>query len=165
MVETIRNNQATIEELMARETNLYVISPGPSSPERAGVSLDLVAKCTQMQRPLFSVCLGHQYIGQHFKTTIIRSKLPMHGKISSIFHEGKGVFSGLENPIDATRYHSLVIDPATLPAELEVTATSKDGVIQKVKHRTLPIKRVQFHPESVLTEKRKIMLQTLLHSL
>ena len=161
-VTTLRNDVCSVDEVVATAPDLFVISPGPSMPENAGVSLGLVAACADKQLPLFGVCLGHQCIGQHFGAKVVRADLPMHGKVSPIHHQATGCFEKLASPLDATRYHSLVIDPDSVPDTLEVTATSDDGVIQAIRHKTLPIEGVQFHPESVLTEVGKQILGNVL---
>jgi anthranilate synthase component 2 len=152
-VETRRNDELTAEALTATPPGFFVISPGPSDPAHAGVSLALIARCAQLRLPLFGVCLGQQAIGEAFGGKVVRAPVPKHGKLSKIEHRGEGVFRALPSPFTATRYHSLVVDQATLPDCLAVTATSADdGLVMGLKHKTLPIEGVQFHPESVLTE-------------
>ena len=129
-----------------------LLSPGPGTPERAGASIDLVRACAAARTPLLGVCLGHQAIGVAFGATVDRAPELLHGKTSSVYHTNTGVLQGLPDPFTATRYHSLTILPETLPAELEVTARTRSGVIMGVRHRELPIHGVQFHPESILTE-------------
>jgi para-aminobenzoate synthetase component 2 len=129
-----------------------LLSPGPGTPERAGASIDLVRACAATRTPLLGVCLGHQAIGVAFGATVDRAPELLHGKTSSVYHTNSGVLQGLPVPFTATRYHSLTIMPATLPAELEVTAHTESGVIMGVRHAELPIHGVQFHPESILTE-------------
>jgi para-aminobenzoate synthetase component II len=128
-----------------------LLSPGPGTPEQAGISVEMVRHCAASRRPLFGVCLGQQAIGVAFGATVNRAPELMHGKTSEVVHDGLGVFEGLANPLTATRYHSLAIDPATVPPELLVTARTGE-VVMGVRHRTLPIEAVQFHPESVLTD-------------
>jgi anthranilate synthase/aminodeoxychorismate synthase-like glutamine amidotransferase len=147
-----RNDAATVGEILAMVPDGIVISPGPCDPDRAGICLDLIAAAAQVRMPLFGVCLGHQGIGQAFGGRVVRAPKPMHGKVSMISHRGEGLFEGIPAPFRATRYHSLMIDPQQLPADLVVTATSEDGVIQGIEHRRLPIWGVQFHPESIETE-------------
>ena len=154
----IRNDSMTADEALAMNPVGIILSPGPCYPDDAGMSLDLIAKAAG-KVPLLGVCLGHQSIAQHFGAVIDLAPRPMHGKISSIDHNGKGVFNGLSSPFKATRYHSLAIRPDTLPSVLEVTARSEDGVIQGVQHRKLPIYGVQFHPESIASENGHAILK------
>ena len=150
-LEVRRNDEVSLEEIRFLNPDGIVISPGPGRPENAGVTCDVIRELGG-SIPLFGVCLGHQAIGHVFGGTILRAPSIMHGKTSEVFHHGSGVFAGLPSPIIATRYHSLVIDPTSVPEELEVTATTSDGIIMGVRHRTLEIEGVQFHPESVLTK-------------
>ncbi|MGN6482978.1 MAG: anthranilate synthase component II [Thermomicrobiales bacterium] len=160
-----RNDQTTIEAIEARldEIDGFVNSPGPCSPAEAGLSVDLI-RAFAGRKPILGVCLGHQSIGAAYGGTIVHAPSLMHGKTSQIEHDGKGVFEGLPNPFVATRYHSLTIEPSTVPAQFEVTATSDDGVIQGIRHRELPIEGVQFHPESILTVHGKDLLANFLRS-
>ena len=137
---------------VAEEFDGVLLSPGPGTPERAGASIALVRACAQTETPLLGVCLGHQAIGVAFGATVDRAPELLHGKTSTVFHSNTGVLEGLPNPFTATRYHSLTILPDTVPAELEVIAHTEGGVIMAVRHRSLPIHGVQFHPESILTE-------------
>ena len=146
-----RNDDLTLAEVAAMDLLGVVISPGPCTPAEAGISTDIVRELGPGM-PVLGVCLGHQCIGEAFGADIVRAPRVMHGKLSAIQHDGRGVFAGLPNPLTATRYHSLVIDPATVPAALEVTARTDDGVIMGVRHREFPVEGVQFHPESILTE-------------
>ena len=146
----IRNDQLTVEEAQALEPDLVLLSPGPGRPEDAGIICAAITAFAEAGVPVFGVCLGHQAIGHVFGGSVVRAPSLMHGKTSPIQHEGNGVFAGLPSPLIATRYHSLVIDPATMPDCLEVTATC-DGIVMGVRHRTLPVEGVQFHPESILT--------------
>ncbi len=150
--ETIvrRNDAVDLAEIDAVDGVL--ISPGPGTPERAGASMDVIRRCADRARPVLGVCLGHQAIGAVWGAVIERAPELLHGKTSPVHHEGVGVLAGLSNPFTATRYHSLTIRPDTVPAELEVTGRTGTGVIMALRHRTLPIAGVQFHPESVLTE-------------
>jgi anthranilate synthase component 2 len=157
--KVVRNDVMTVDELLDPEPDGVVISPGPGEPAAAGVSIDLVHGCASRGIPLLGVCLGHQSIGVAFGGSIVRARSIMHGKVSPIEHDGQGVFSGLASPFDATRYHSLVIDRASCPAELTVTARTADGEIMGVRHRELPIEGVQFHPESILTLEGKPLLR------
>jgi len=157
-----RNDQITVDDALSSEADAIVISPGPCDPDKAGICLELVEKAAGVI-PLMGVCLGHQCIAQVFGATIGLSPTPMHGKISAINHTGKGLFSGLPSPFQATRYHSLSIQPETLPDCLDVTATSDDGVIQGVSHKTMNIHGVQFHPESISSEHGHQMLGNFLN--
>ncbi len=146
-----RNDEVTVAQVAALDPELVIISPGPGSPADAGISVDLV-RALGATVPIFGVCLGHQVIGAAFGARIRHATEPMHGKCSEIKHDGEGVFAGTPNPLTVTRYHSLVVDAATLPDELAVTAWSESGEIMGVRHRALPIEGVQFHPESLFTE-------------
>jgi len=150
-VEVRRNDAVTAAEALSMGASGIVISPGPCDPDQAGICLELVEKAAG-RLPLFGVCLGHQAIGQAFGGRIVRAPACMHGKVSTITHTGAGIFSGVPNNFTATRYHSLTIDPASMPDCLEVTARSEDGVIQGIQHKELPIFGVQFHPESIASE-------------
>jgi anthranilate synthase component 2 len=158
-VEVFRNDVASANELLARRPAGLVISPGPGRPEDAGISVDAVRACAERAIPLLGVCLGHQAIGVAFGGRIARARSIMHGKVSSIEHDAKGVFRGLASPFQATRYHSLVIADDSCPDVLVVTARTADGEIMGVRHRALPIEGVQFHPESILTEVGKPLLR------
>jgi anthranilate synthase component 2 len=156
--DVVRNDRATVEDLLAREPAGVVISPGPGEPEGAGISIAVARACAERGLPLLGVCLGHQSIGAAFGGRIVRARAIMHGKVSFIEHDGRGVFAGIESPIEATRYHSLVIEEASCPDVLEITARTSDGEIMGVRHRELPIEGVQFHPESILTAEGKRLL-------
>jgi anthranilate synthase component 2 len=164
-VRVYRNDEISIEDIEALKPDQLVISPGPCTPNEAGISVQAI-KHFAGTLPILGVCLGHQSIGQAFGGDIVHARQVMHGKTSPIFHADTGVFSGLPNPFEATRYHSLVIDRATLPDCLEITAwTERDGEVDEimgVRHRALPIQGVQFHPESILTEHGHQMLQNFL---
>jgi anthranilate synthase component 2 len=160
--EVVRNDAEPLAALLARRADALVISPGPGRPDAAGVSLAAVRAFGERATPVLGVCLGHQAIGEAFGGRIVAAQRLMHGKTSQIHHEGRGVFAGLASPLEATRYHSLVIEPATCPAVLEVTARSADGEIMGVRHRELPIEGVQFHPESILTRDGKALLANFL---
>ncbi len=149
-VEVVRNDEASVEDCLAMGPERIVVSPGPCTPAEAGISIDLI-RAAAGQVPLLGVCLGHQSIGEAFGARVGPAGEIMHGKISTVTHDGKGVFESLPQPFEAIRYHSLAIEPDTLPAELEVTARAESGVIMGVRHRTLPIEGVQFHPESIMT--------------
>ena len=154
-VEVVRNDGIGVGEAMSSGAEAFLISPGPCTPNEAGISLDLVAACAKSRRPLLGVCLGHQSIGQHFGGHVVRGGLK-HGKTSSVTHDGSGLFGGLASPLIATRYHSLVVE--SIPAELIVNATSDDGHVMGFRHESLPIHGVQFHPESIATEHGHAML-------
>ncbi|MBS0361730.1 MAG: aminodeoxychorismate/anthranilate synthase component II [Proteobacteria bacterium] len=149
--QVVRNDALSVGEALGLKPQGVLLSPGPKTPNEAGICLELVAKAPA-DLPIFGVCLGHQTIGQVFGGKVIHAKALMHGKTSQIHHEGKGVFAGLKNPFTATRYHSLSVRKEDLPPELEVTAWTEDGEIMGVQHRTRPIHGVQFHPESIATE-------------
>jgi len=148
-VRVERNDALSANEAIATGADAFLISPGPCTPNEAGISLDLVAACADAGRPLLGVCLGHQAIGQHFGGRVVRGGL-MHGKTSPVSHDGTGVFAGLPSPFQATRYHSLIVEDA--PDVLLVNATAGDAAVMGVRHATLPIHGVQFHPESIATE-------------
>jgi len=158
-VKVVRNDALSADEAMASGADAFLISPGPCTPNEAGISLDLVAACAAAGRPLLGVCLGHQAIGQHFGGHVVRGGL-MHGKTSAISHDGTGVFVGLPSPFRATRYHSLVVED--VPSELIVNATADDGFTMGFRHAELPIHGVQFHPESIATEHGHAMLANFL---
>jgi len=161
-VEVVRNDAVTVDELLRRDPAGVVISPGPGEPSDAGISLATVKACAEREIPLLGVCLGHQSIGEAFGGRIVRARSIMHGKVSAIEHDGCGVFDGIPSPFEATRYHSLVIEEASMPEELVVTARTADREIMGVRHRTLPIEGVQFHPESILTPEGKHLLDNFL---
>jgi anthranilate synthase/aminodeoxychorismate synthase-like glutamine amidotransferase len=146
-----RNDALTVDEAVALAPDAVLLSPGPGRPEEAGILCASVLAFAERGVPVLGVCLGHQGIGQVFGASVVRAPELMHGKTSVIRHQGLGIFAGLPNPLTATRYHSLVIDPATVPTCLEVTASTDDGIIMGIRHRELPVEGVQFHPESILT--------------
>lgn len=148
-VRVERNDALTASEALATGADAFLISPGPCTPNEAGVSLDLVAACAEARRPLLGVCLGHQAIGQHFGGRVVRGGL-MHGKTSPISHDGTGLFAGLPSPFMGTRYHSLIVED--IPDSLTINATAGDGAVMGLRHASLPIHGVQFHPESIATE-------------
>ena len=157
-VKVVRNDELTVDAIEALAPERIVVSPGPCTPNEAGVSLELIGRFAG-RVPILGVCLGHQAIGQAFGGKIVHAKTLMHGKVSRIHHAGKGVFAGLPSPYDATRYHSLAIERASCPDALEVTAWTEDGEIMGVRHRSLPVEGVQFHPESILTEHGHALLR------
>lgn len=160
-VEVRRNDQITVQDALALKPQSIVLSPGPCDPDKAGICLGLI-NAAAGRVPILGVCLGHQAIGQAYGGKVVRAPVPMHGKLSAIHHTGKSVFRGLEDGFPATRYHSLVIDRATLPASLEITAETDDGIIMGVMHRTEPVHGVQFHPESIASAHGHALLQNFL---
>jgi anthranilate synthase component 2 len=160
-VRVYRNDETTVEAVAALRPAGIVISPGPCTPNEAGITLDLIGRVAA-SIPILGVCLGHQAIGQAFGGRVVRAGQVMHGKTSRIRHDGRGVFAGVPNDFVATRYHSLVVERASLPACLEVSAESEDGEIMGLRHRTLSVEGVQFHPEALLTEHGHQMLQNFL---
>jgi anthranilate synthase/aminodeoxychorismate synthase-like glutamine amidotransferase len=160
-VEVHRNDKISVEHVAQRKPERIVISPGPCTPQEAGVSVELVQKLAG-KIPILGVCLGHQAIGAAFGGNIVRAPKLFHGKTSQIEHDGKGIFRDLPNPFVATRYHSLIVERKSLPKELVVTAETNDGIIMGVRHRHYPLEGVQFHPESVLTESGKQLLRNFL---
>jgi anthranilate synthase component II len=162
-VRVARNDAITLDEIETLAPAQIVISPGPCTPNEAGVSVPLIRRFAG-KIPILGVCLGHQSIGQAFGGRVIRSQHVMHGKLSPVSHTGEGVFAGLPSPFRATRYHSLAIESATLPAELAVTARADDGEIMGVRHREYDVEGVQFHPEAILTEHGKRLLDNFLRS-
>ena len=161
-VKVVRNDEITADQALALKPEGIVLSPGPCTPNEAGICLDVI-KQADGRMPILGVCLGHQAIGQVYGGSIVRAPEPMHGKLSRMHHTGKSVFRGLNNDFLATRYHSLTIDPPSMPASLEITATSEDGVIQGVMHKTHPVHGVQFHPESIASENGHAILANFLH--
>ena len=145
-----RNDEVDFDEI--DKVDGVLISPGPGTPERAGASIDVIKKCADIGKPVFGVCLGHQAIGVVWGATVDRAPELLHGKTSIVFHEGKGVLSGVPKPFIATRYHSLTVLPETIPAEFEVTGKTETGIVMAMRHKELPVEGVQFHPESVLTD-------------
>jgi anthranilate synthase component 2 len=160
-VRVLRNDEIGAEEALELKPEGIVLSPGPCTPNEAGICMDVIRKADGGV-PILGVCLGHQAIGQVYGGQIVRAPQPMHGKLSKIHHSGKSVFRGLNNDFLATRYHSLTIDPPSVPSELEVTATSDDGVIQGVMHKSHPVHGVQFHPESIASENGHALLSNFL---
>ena len=160
-VHVHRNDAVSLEQIAAWAPERIVISPGPCTPSQAGISVPLVQRFAG-KIPILGVCLGHQAIGEAFGGRIVRAQRVMHGKLSAVSHAGAGVFAGLSNPLSATRYHSLAIERASLPACLEITAESEDGEIMGVRHRELAVEGVQFHPEAILTEQGYALLRNFL---
>ncbi len=156
--EVVRNDRVTVEQVRSGPFDAVVISPGPGRPEAAGITVDLIRSLAGAL-PILGVCLGHQAIGHAYGGRIVGAPTLMHGKTSSIFHDGRTIFRGIRSPFRATRYHSLVVDPDSLPAELEVSARTRDGVVMGLRHRRHLLEGVQFHPESVLTVEGKKLLR------
>ena len=157
-IKVMRNDAVTLEEVAAAKPSRIVISPGPGRPEQAGVTMPVIRELGRTT-PILGVCLGHQAIGAVFGGRVVRAEVPMHGKTSTIEHDGRGVFSGINGPFVASRYHSLVVEGTTMPEALEVSArTREDGIVMGLRHRAWPVHGVQFHPESILTgEGRRIL--------
>ena len=158
-----RNDQVTIQEIEELKPDFLMISPGPCSPDEAGISMEAI-KHFAGSIPIFGVCLGHQSIAQVFGGDVVRAERLMHGKTSEIKHDGKGVFTGLQNPLVATRYHSLIVKNETLPECLDGTASTKEGELMAIRHKELPIESVQFHPESIMTSFGKEMLKNFIET-
>jgi anthranilate synthase component 2 len=160
-VRVWRNDEISVEEALDDKPDALVLSPGPCTPNEAGICLDLV-RAAGATKPILGVCLGHQAIGQVFGGQVVRAPVPMHGKISRVSHNARGLFRGVNGPFHATRYHSLVIDRATAPEDLEITAEADDGLIMAVSHRDRPVHGVQFHPESIASEHGRTILKNFL---
>ena len=156
-----RNDKITVKDVMAAEPDAIVLSPGPCTPNEAGICLDLVKQASETI-PIFGVCLGHQAIGQVFGGAVVRAPIPVHGKLSDVKHTGESVFRGINGPFRATRYHSLVVDRKTFPKDLAVTAETDDGLVMGLAHSTLPVHGVQFHPESIASEHGHLILKNFL---
>ena len=160
-VKVVRNNAAAVEEVLGLRPEAIVLSPGPGRPENAGIMPALI-RAAAGKVPMFGVCLGHQAIGQAFGMQVIHAKRIMHGKVSTVDHDGRGLFTGLSSPFKAVRYHSLALDETTLPPELEVTARSEDGEVMGIRHKGALIEGIQYHPESILTSTGKRQLANFL---
>jgi anthranilate synthase/aminodeoxychorismate synthase-like glutamine amidotransferase len=161
-VEVVRNDAISAEQALARNPRGIVLSPGPCTPNEAGICLDVIDLAAKARVPLLGVCLGHQAIGQAFGGDVVRAPVPVHGKTCQIHHNGTSLFAGLPSPYLATRYHSLVVKRETLPAALEITAWTEDGLIMGLAHKELPITGVQFHPESIASEHGHALLRNFL---
>ena len=159
--KVVRNDVMTADEALALEPGAIVISPGPGNPDQAGITLELIRKAAG-RVPLLGVCLGHQALGQAFGGRVVRAPKLMHGKTSEVHHDGRTIFGGLPNPFTATRYHSLIVARETVPEALEVSAWTDDGLVMGLRHRSLPLEGVQFHPESILTAAGKDLLRNFL---
>jgi anthranilate synthase component II len=160
-IDVHRNDKVTAEAVAAAEPEAIVLSPGPCTPNEAGICLDLIVAAGR-HIPILGVCLGHQAIGQAFGGKVVRAPVPVHGKLSEIKHEGEGIFHGINAPFKATRYHSLVVAQDTFPADLKVTAKTDDKLVMGLAHRTLPVHGVQFHPESIASEHGHLILRNFL---
>ena len=160
-VTVFRNDARSVAQIIGDNPDAIVLSPGPCTPREAGICIDLI-QAASASIPIFGVCLGHQALGEAFGGEVIRAPLPVHGKIATIRHRGEGVFRGINGPFAATRYHSLVVDRATLPRDLVATAETEDGLIMGLSHRQLPCHGVQFHPESIASEHGKTILKNFL---
>jgi anthranilate synthase component 2 len=160
-VKVLRNDQASVEDIIGEGPDCLVLSPGPCTPREAGVCLDLIREASA-KIPIFGVCLGHQSIGEAFGGEVVRAPSPVHGKINDIFHEGETLFQGLPSPFKATRYHSLVVQRDTLPTDLAITAHTADGLIMGLSHITRPVHGVQFHPESIASEHGHALMKNFL---
>lgn len=167
--QVVRNNEISVEDIKSLSPSHIIISPGPCSPNEAGISLELIEKCMSpssiIKVPILGVCLGHQAIGQACKGKVVRAQYPMHGKSEQIFHDESGVFKNMPNPFPAARYHSLIVERETLPDCLKITAWTEKGEIMGIRHQDFPIFGVQFHPESILTTGGHHLLQNFLSSL
>jgi anthranilate synthase/aminodeoxychorismate synthase-like glutamine amidotransferase len=160
-VRVVRNNEVSVDDIVRMCPETIVISPGPCTPNEAGISLEVISRLAG-KIPILGVCLGHQAIGQAFGGKVIRAKEVVHGKTSRVFHDDKGLFAGLPNPFEATRYHSLIVERSSLPDCLEITAKTWDEEIMGLRHKTMPVEGVQFHPESFLTKVGKDLLRNFL---
>jgi anthranilate synthase component 2 len=160
-VEVYRNDAITVDEIAAKKPDAIVISPGPGTPDDSGISLETVRRLGETT-PIFGVCLGNQTIGQVYGGKVIRGPEPVHGKLSRIRHTGQGVMRGINGPFEATRYHSLVVDRASVPGSLVITAETEDGLVMGLSHRSLPVHGVQFHPESIASEQGETILKNFL---
>lgn len=161
ILEVHRNDKISVEQIARRKPERIVISPGPCTPQEAGISVELIRRLAA-EFPILGVCLGHQAIGAAFGGKVIRAPKLFHGKTSEIQHDGKGIFRSLPNPFTATRYHSLIVERKSLPRELQITAETRDGIIMGLRHRKWKVEGVQFHPESVLTDSGKQLLKNFL---
>lgn len=160
-VEVVRNDALTSTDVLEKNPDAIVLSPGPCTPNEAGICLDLI-KTAGPRIPIFGVCLGLQSIGQVFGGSVVRAPVPMHGKVSEVEHKGQTIFRGINGPLKVTRYHSLIVDRATCPDDLAITAETADGLIMAMSHKTLPIHGVQFHPESILSEHGSTVMRNFL---
>ncbi len=162
-IRVIRNDAITVADLLAMRPDRLMISPGPCTPKEAGISVEAILSCST-EMPVLGVCLGHQSLGAAFGGKVVRAARPMHGKTSPVSHDGKGVFTGLASPFTAMRYHSLIVEEASLPACLQISARSDDGEIMGLRHSSLPLEGIQFHPESIMTTDGLHLLHTFLRA-
>lgn len=160
-VAVYRNDRISADEVIAMRPDAIALSPGPCTPNEAGICLDLIRKASPSV-PMLGVCLGHQAMGQAFGGQVVRAPVPVHGKLSEVRHQGRSVFRGINRPFKATRYHSLVVDRATMPDELEITAEADDGLVMGLAHRSHPLHGIQFHPESIASEYGDLILRNFL---
>jgi anthranilate synthase component 2 len=160
-VDVYRNDAITVDELKAKKPDAIVLSPGPCTPNEAGICLEVIEKLGS-ETPIFGVCLGQQSIGQAYGGDVVRAPSPVHGKLSLVKHSGEGVMRGINGPFQATRYHSLVVDRATMPVDLKVTAQTDDGLVMSLSHQEHPVHGVQFHPESIASEHGRVILKNFL---
>lgn len=160
-VDVYRNDAITVDELKAKKPDAIVLSPGPCTPNEAGICLEVIEKLGA-DTPIFGVCLGQQSIGQAYGGNVVRAPSPVHGKLSVVKHSGEGVMRGINGPFQATRYHSLVVDRDTMPKDLKVTAETDDGLVMSLSHKTHPVHGVQFHPESIASEHGRVILKNFL---
>ena len=156
-----RNDEVSVDDILADDPDAILLSPGPCTPKEAGICMELIARAGEAI-PIFGVCLGHQAIGAVYGGDVVRLAVPMHGKVSTIQHDGRTVFRGINGPFEATRYHSLIVERATMPEVLAITAETKDGVVMGLSHKSLPVHGVQFHPESILSEHGHLILKNFL---
>ena len=163
--KVFRNDKTTVDDLLSLKPEALIVSPGPCTPKEAGISCDAIRRFSDVGAPILGICLGHQSIGDVFGAEVIHAPYLMHGKVSDIKHDGKGVFSGLPSPFKATRYHSLTLNPATIPDCLEVCAETDDGIVMGVRHTSLPVHGVQFHPESIITEHGHALIKNFLDTI
>lgn len=164
-VDVYRNDKISVEDILSMKPAGIIVSPGPSDPDHAGICLKLVERAANENIPVLGVCLGHQTIGQAFGGQVVRAPSPVHGKVWDIRHTGKGVFEGLPSPLQATRYHSLIVDRDTLPDDLIITAETEDGLIMGLQHKDKPVHGIQFHPESIETIHGHDMLKNFIEHL
>jgi len=157
-IQVIRNDVQTVEQLLALRPEKIIVSPGPCTPQEAGVSIELIQQAAKQSIPLLGVCLGHQSIGEAFGGKVIRAPYLMHGKVSQIYHDGGTLFTDIPSPFTATRYHSLIVEKQSLPSELQISAWTEDEIIMGLRHKSAPIEGIQFHPESILTTQGKKLL-------